>query len=148
VSKRISTFLSENKEFDFAGSRVHDFDDQIKAVAETDFDEVRGELMKIQRAFQVSMSPKVMVKVIESNLNSAYTIANIPSKSFVKTYGELLGGDQIAFAVHQRASHIAARSEMYAMRLRDYSHGVTPHYALGPSLKLEAVKAIENHLPN
>lgn len=148
VSKGISAFLSENEQFDFAGSRIHDFDKEIRASAGDAYDEVRSELMKIQRVFQVSTSPGAMKTLMENKLHSAYTIASIPRKSFIKTYGGALGGAETAFAIHQRASHICARSEMTAMRALEYSYGATPAYALGKDGYKEAATVLENKLPN
>jgi len=149
VSKSISAFLSENEQFDFAGSRIHDFKEEIKAASGEDYyDEVRSELMKIQRVFQVSASPEAMTVLIENNLHSAYTIANIPHKSFIKTYGNALTGESVAFAIHQRASHISTRAEMNAMHLMEYSHGLIPQYVMGASEYSAAMATIENHLPN
>ena len=148
VSKSISTFLSENKAFDFAGSRIHDFKEEIKAAAEKDDDEVRSELMKIQRVFQVSTSPEVMSVLLENNLHSAYTIANIPRKSFIKTYGNALGGERAAFEIHQRASHISTRAEMISMHLMEYSHGLLPKSTMDDTEYKKAMAIIKNHLPN
>lgn len=78
VSKSIGTFLANNDQFDFAASRIHDFDEQIKSTAGEDFEDVRSELMKMQRVFQVSASPKAMTVLMDNNLGSAYSIANIP----------------------------------------------------------------------
>lgn len=111
VLKSLGTFLSKNERFDFASSRIHDFDKEIKEAAGKDFDEVRSELMKIQRVFQVSTSPEAMSVLIKNNLHSASTIVNIPRKSFIKTYGKALGGEQVAFAIHQRASHISIKAK-------------------------------------
>ena len=80
--------------------------------------------MKIQRVYQVSTSPEVMNTLMEKNLTSAYTIANIPQKSFIKRYALDLGGYNNAFAIHQRASFISTRAEMVAMHCREYSHGL------------------------
>jgi Tc toxin complex TcA C-terminal TcB-binding domain/ABC toxin N-terminal region/Neuraminidase-like domain/PA14 domain/Salmonella virulence plasmid 28.1kDa A protein len=148
VSKSISTFLSKNKRFDFATSRIHDFDEQLKEDMENDFQEVRSELMKIQRVFQVSATPEAMAVLMQNNLNSAYTIANIPRKSFIKTYGQALGGERIAFAIHQRASFISSKSEMTAMHMMEYSHSPSPDYSLGSSGYENAMKAIKNVVPN
>ena len=148
VLKSISTFLTRNKHFDFAGSRIHDFKKEIKEVAGDDYDEVRAELMKIQRVYQVSTSPDAMRVLIENNLHSAYAIANIPRKSFVKTYGIALGGEAIAFAVHGRASHISSRAEMVAMHIMEYSHGAKPRCAMGESEFDAALTTIQKHLPN
>ena len=126
VSEHINTFLDQNNNFDFAGSRVHDFKKELKKAAGKDYEEVRRELLKIQRVFQVSTKPEVMSKLLENNLHSARTIATIPRKSFVKTYAKILGSEEDAFAVHQRASHLSTQAEMTAMHLMEYSHGLLP----------------------
>ncbi|MFN3531515.1 MAG: Tc toxin subunit A, partial [Candidatus Brocadia sp.] len=148
VSKGISAFLSKNAQFDFAGSRIHDFKKEIKEAAGDDYDEVRNELKKIQRVFQVSTSPEAMTALMENKLHSAYTIASIPRKSFIKTYSKALGGESAAFAIHQRASHISTRAEMTAMHLMEYSHGMTPAYAMGKSEYNAAMDIIKKHFPN
>jgi hypothetical protein len=148
VSKALATFLSNTKEFDFASSRVHDFEKELRSAAGDHFDETRNELMKIQRVFQVSTSPKAMSPLLESGLHSAYTIANIPRKSFLRTYGASLGGEQEAFAIHQRASHIAARSEHSAMLMMEYSQAQSPGYATDQQNQNDAVAVLQNRLPN
>jgi hypothetical protein len=148
VSKSIGTFLSKNEQFDFASSRIHDFDKEIKAAAAEDFDEVRSELMKIQRVFQVSTSPEAMTVLMENNLHSAYTISNIPRKSFIKTYAKALGGDEVAFAIHQRSSHISYRTEMLAIQVQEDSQLIAPEYAMAPSSRRRILASIENHIPN
>ena len=111
-------------------------------------DAVRDELKKIQRVFQVSTTPEALRVLMEKNLHSAYTIANIPRKSFIKTYGNVLGGEVSALAIHERASHISTRAEMAAMHLIEYSHGATPKYAMGKSESDAALATIQKHLPN
>lgn len=148
VSKSISAFLSTNEQFDFASSRVHDFKHEIREVAGEDYDEVRGELMRIQRAFQVSTTPEAMRALMENNLHSAYTIAGFPRKSFIKTYGAALGGERAAFAIHQRASHISTRAEMAAMHLLEYSHGLLPHSIMDENEYERAMEVIKDHMPN
>ena len=148
VSHSISTFLSKNEQFDFAGSRIHDFDEEIKTVAGDNYDTVRNELMKLQRVFQVSATPEAMPVLLENNLHSAYTIANIPRKSFLKTYSKLLGGKSTAFAIHQRASHISAQSEMTTMRMLEYSHCPVPAYATDMAEINKVKDILENQIPN
>lgn len=148
VSENIGTFLAQNERFDFAGSRIHDFDDQIQAVSGQDYAEVRGELLKIQRVFQVSPSPQAMTILLENNLHSAYSIATIPSKSFIKTYSDALGGERVAFAIHQRASHINARTERNALYLREHLYGLSPRLVQGETEYQTATAAIENQMPN
>ena len=148
VSKSIITFLSGTEQFDFAGSRIHDFKKEIEAAAGKDFDEVRSELMKIQRVFQVSTKPEVMSTLLEKKLHSAYSIASIPRKNFIKRYTKYLGGEQEAFAVHQRASHINTRAEMAAMHFMEYIHGLQPRTIMDKREYKKAMKTIEDHLPN
>ncbi len=154
ISKSIGAFLSRNeklekdKQFDFARSRIHDFKKEIKAVAGKDYDEVRSELMKIQRVFQISTRPEVMSALLEKKLHSAYSIASIPRNNFTKRYTKYLGGEQEAFAVHQRASHINTRAEMAAMHFMEYIHGLQPRTIMDKSEYKKAMKTIEDHLPN
>jgi hypothetical protein len=148
VSRGIQKFLAAAEDFDVAGSRVHDFDERIREIAGADFSEVRSELMKIQRVFQVSTNPSAMSALLESGLGSAHTIAHIPRKSFIQTYAGRLGGESIAFAIHERASHISTKAEMAAMHVMEYSTGATPLYAMGEVELAEAMVAIENHIPN
>ncbi len=126
VTKSITSFLAQTTHFDFTTSRIHDFAKEIEAAAKGNFKEVRSELMKIQRVFQVSTSPAAMVTLLESKLHSAYTIANIPQKSFVKKYADGLGGERDALAIHQRATYISARAEMTATTIMEYANSTLP----------------------
>ena len=148
VSRGVKRFLADNAQFDFAASRIHDFKAEIAAVAGENNDRVRDELKKIQRVFQVSPTPEAMRGLMEHNLHSAYTIANIPRKSFLKTYASVLGGEILALAIHERASHINTRAEMAAMHIMEYSHSVTPKYAMGETEYSAALDTIKEHLPN
>ncbi len=148
ISRSIIAFLKENAHFDFAASHIHEFKDAIKTIAGENSDEMRNELKKIQRVFQVSTSPQAMRALMENNLHSAYTVANIPRKSFIKTYGGVLGGELVALAIHERASHISTRTEMAAMHIMEYSHSATPKYALGEAEYDAALATIKKHLPN
>jgi hypothetical protein len=148
ILKSIGTFLTKNEQFDIASSRILDFDSEIKAAAGDDFNEVRSELMKIQRVFQVSASPGAMKVLMENNLHSAYTIANIPRKNFIKTYGNALGDEHTAFAIHQRASHISIRAEMAAMHLMEYSHGQFSEFVVDKKIFGNIMTALQNKIPN
>jgi hypothetical protein len=183
VATSIAAFLAQAKHFDFATSRVHDFDQEIKdaltaqsakvgrkpskagaraqltgeakgeagggdPAVEQNFMAVKSELMKIQRVFQVSTTPEAMTVLMTQHLNSAYTIANIPEKSFTKTYGEAVGGEAAAFAIHQRAAHIAMRTEMAATHMMEYSQGLTPGYAMGAEEKAKAMTVLQDQVPN
>ncbi len=148
VSRSIAAFLRENARFDFASSRIHDFDHEIKAAAGKTFSEVKSELLKLQRVFQVSTSPEAMTVLLQHNLQSAYSIANIPRKSFMKTYGKVLGGEEAAFVIHQRAEHIGTKAEFTAMHLMEYSHGPMPAFVMGSAGYTAAMTVLQNRLPN
>lgn len=148
VSKSIAGFLAKNPQFDIAAARIHDFDKEIRAAAGDHSDEVKAELMKIQRVFQVSTSPEAMAALLEHDLHSAYTIANIPRKSFMQTYSGTLGGEDAAFAIHQRASYIATKTEMATMHMLEYSQGYVPQAAMGTAEYSAAMTVLQNHVPN
>ena len=148
VAKQVAGFLEKNEPFDFAESRIHDFEEEIKASAGRDFEEVKSELLKIQRVFQISANPETMAVLIEKKLHSAHAIASIPQKSFIHTYSEALGGKDKAFAIHQRASHVNTRSEFYAMRMMEVSHNAVPAYAMDTHTFQTAMAAMENKIPD
>lgn len=148
VSKAVGAFLAKNREFDFANSRVHNFDAQIKAAAGEDYRETRDELMTLQRVFQVSANPESMTVLKENKLTSAHAIAGVPRKSFIKTHGKQLGGENAAFAIHQRAEHIANRSELAALHIKEYADGLIPGLVLDKFGLGEAQTVLKNQVPN
>ena len=148
VARSINTFLKNNEKFDFAGSRIHNFKKEIKTVAGDTYEEVRTELLRMQRVFQVSTTPEAMKVLMEKDLNSAYTIASIPRKNFIKKYASTLGGERAAFAIHQRASHINTRAEMNALHLVEYSHGFMPQCIMNQKEYDRSMEVIKKHMPN
>ncbi len=148
VARGIHKFLVDNDAFDFAESRIHDFTAEIERAANGNFSEVRSGLMTIQRVFQISTDPSAMQVLMENKLTSAHSIAGIPQKNFIDTYGNSLGGETTAFAIHQRASHISARANMNAAYLMEQSHAITPNAALGQNDQSELNQALENKIPN
>ncbi len=147
VAKHISTFLTKNKDFDFASSRIHRFEERIKEIAGDRFEETRDEMLKLQRVYQIDPTLRTTRVLLENNLHSAYSIARVPRKSFIEAYSRELGGEEVAFAVHQRASLIAQRVEMNALYLRDFTHGTTPGI-LRDFFNSEEVRAlIEEQVP-
>ena len=148
VSQKMQSFLSQHPEFNFASSRIHAFDEPLSQIAGSDFEEVRSEMMTLQRIFQLSPSPTAMRVLKENNLASAYSVAGIPRKTFVQQYSEQLGGKKTAFAVHQRATHINAKVEQIAANVREYSHGLTPTFVMAEAEYTAAMEVIENSIPN
>lgn len=148
VKKGLGKFITDNSKFDIANSRIHDFEKELKAATGKLFEESKLELKKIQRVFQVSTSPQAMTVLLEENLHSSYTIAGIPRKSFIKTYADKLGGERVAYAIHQRASHINTKSEMAAMHIMEYTDGNTPEYAMDQQALTMSMAVLKNQIPN
>lgn len=148
VATGVKEFLGKTQSFDFATSRVHKFDKEIEAIAGDKAPAVRSDLMKLQRVYQVSSHPGAMATLLAANLDSAHAIAGMSQKTFMKTYGDALGGDRNAFAIHQRATHIAMRSELAATHLYDYAKQKAPGLAFGPSDYADAQQVLANELPN
>ncbi|MFC2146444.1 Tc toxin subunit A, partial [Acidobacteriota bacterium] len=148
VAEGISTFLSNNEKFDFAGSRIFEFEEEIKTASPVHHEKVRNELLTIQRVFQVSPSPGAMSKLMENGLNSAYTIAAIPGKSFIKMYSEMLGGMEYAYAVHQKASYINTRAEHIAAAMYELSHSAKPGATMSLTGDLELMRILKSQVPN
>lgn len=148
VARGVATFLDKTEKFDVSTSRVDDFDDEIATVAEDRAAEVKAELKTLQRVFQVSPTPDAMTTLLENKLYSASAIAAIPRKVFLNSYGPALGGDDTAYAVYQRAEHIARKTEIAAMHILDYVQPDTPAYAMGAGGLSEAQAALKKQLPN
>ena len=110
ISKEVKAFLSKNKNFDFATSCIHDYKKEIKEVAGENYDEVISELQKLQRVFQINSNAESAKVLLENGLHSAFDIANMPRKNFIKMYSNALGGEHIAMAIHLRASCINAKT--------------------------------------
>lgn len=148
VSAAIGSFLAQNPHFDFAASTVAQFDRQIAAAAGRHAAAATSQLKRLQRVFQVSPSPQVMSRLLEQNLNSATSIAQIPRKSFIATYAGSLGGAAVAEAVHQRAGHLAQRAEATAMRLMEFTQKQTPESVMSKTDYSQAMLAIQQALPD
>lgn len=148
VGNAIHGFLKKAPHFDIARSPLHRFERELREAAQDQYPEARAELAKIQRTFQVSPSPEAMAGLMEHQLTSATAIAAIPRKNFMDSYGDAVGGAEVAYAIHQRATQVAARSETTAMRILDYTQGYAPNHVLGIGDIAMASEALANHIPN
>lgn len=148
VAKGVTAFLDATAKFDVASSRVDDFDQDISAVSGEHATEVKAELKKLQRVFQVSPTPEAMTTLLENGLHSASAVAEIPRKVFLNTYGPALGGEATAFAVYQRAEHVARKTELAFMHMQDYGQQNTPAFAMGASGLAESQAVLKKQVPN
>ncbi|MFD4444744.1 hypothetical protein ACFWPK_33690 [Nocardia sp. NPDC058519] len=119
LSNAVASFLTQTLRFDIATSRVDDFGEEIREHAGARHVEMTRELRTLQRVFQVSITPDVMSTLLQNGLHSAHSIANIPQKAFIKTFAASVGGEDVAFATHERAAHIATRTEFAVARILD-----------------------------
>jgi hypothetical protein len=151
VAASVSKLFS-NAKFDIRKHRLHDLQQEIAIVADeenADPETVKLESMKLQRLFQVSTSPEVMRVLSDNNLDSAYSIANIPRANFARLYGKAFGGLQTAITVHQRAEQIAKRAEAIVMDTRHFDTAVaTPAKAMSKAAKSMADETLQNTVPN
>ena len=148
IAGSIQNFISKNPAFDFSNSKIHEFEKEINAAGNGNSAQLKSELLKMQRVFQVSATPQAMSVLMKNDLHSARSVANIPLKSFTKTYGDQLGGTEIAYAIHEKASYLTARSEITAMKMMEVSHSVVPKYAMDDSDYDAAMVTLKNEVPN
>lgn len=147
VSTAIATFLSSTPQFDFATSRVHDFTAEIEAAAPQIFEEVRAEMLTLQRVFQVSTSPSAMGVLRQENLDSAYRISTIPRNSFISRYGDLFAEGE-ASSIYNRARYIAGRTEHSVANIWDYAFAVNPTTVVYDPEQQDIAAVLESHIPN
>ena len=148
VATGISNFIHNNEKFDFSTSKIHEFEKEIKAAAPAHAEPVKAALKNMQRIFQVSPTPKVMGVLMEKELNSAYTIAGTPKKSFMKMHGGDLGGEQMAEAVYQRAMHINTLATERSMKIYELQNTKAPKLAFSKTDREEVMLVLQNKLPN
>ncbi|KUO75916.1 MAG: hypothetical protein APF81_01625 [Desulfosporosinus sp. BRH_c37] len=144
----LKTFLDIAEKFDISTSRIHDFEKEIKEAVPENFEAVKNELKRMQRSFQVSTSPQVMAALMKNDLDSAYKIASIPRKSFLKMYSNSLGGPQTADAVHQRSTFISTRAAEQAIKMYDLSHSEAPGFAYSGDDYNKTMAVLQRNVPN
>ena len=148
VARGIENFLTSNEVFDFKVSNVDAFDRQIKEAAPNHVEAVKTELKTIQRVYQVSPAPSAMKVLIENKLTSAYSIANMPKKSFMQMHGEALGGEKMAEAVYQRAEHIITLATERSMVIHEMAYAEAPELVYSKTDYAEVMEVMKSKFPN
>jgi hypothetical protein len=148
VLNGITTFLTNNESFDISQSRIHQFENEIKTAAPEHFENVKKELKRMQRVFQISPTPTVMGLLMKNELDSAFSISGMSKKSFIRSYSSELGGEVMADAVHQRAEHIGTMTAERAMKITEGMYLTAPAYAFSQVDKLNFQTVLSNALPN
>ncbi|MGZ5192072.1 MAG: Tc toxin subunit A, partial [Flavisolibacter sp.] len=148
VATGIENFLSRTPDFDIRSSRIYNFESQIRNIAPDNFAPVTKELKRIQRLFQISPTAESLKVLMDSEIQSAYDISSFSEKSFIRTFSEPLGGEDIAGAVYQRSSFNSVRSENFAMKMQEHTTMAVPGYVLSLQQQQESMVALKNLIPN
>lgn len=152
IAQGVNAFLAKHENFSYPHSRIDKFQQEITQESNSvnaDPEEVKTELLKQQRVFQISTDPKVMSVLSKNNLDSAHKVAAIPRANFISTYAKALGDNKTALNVHQRAELISARVESIAIELQQYAgENATPQKIMSSSGKTETQAILISELPN
>jgi hypothetical protein len=124
----LNQFLLEVK-FDLRQSRLQDkiaadvnvtFQDKLAALSGDTIQAVTNELNKIQRVFQFSPSPEIMLKILDKGIDSATMISSMPFNTFKDKYKDI-ADTKTLLSIHQRASHIVSMIEFAILSLNRFS---------------------------
>ncbi len=148
ISQILLAFLESGTSFDFATSKVPDYDNELRQLSGESFDVVSREMKKIQRVFAVSADPGAMTVLMDVGLHSANSVASIPRKTFIRMYGEAMGGQRKAAMVHQRSQYISMRIEKTVAGIMDFKDRVTPWAVASKSDHEELMEVLANQIPN
>jgi len=134
----IKRFFANSPDFDIGSSKVSSYvaangGTAFAGIAAEAQPEVERAVRRLQRAFQLSVSPQTMTALLSNGLDAAHLVANTPRKSFIDRYGDALGGPEPAGAVHERATFINSRNLMLISHLNDTVNGVWPRGLSGGS---------------
>lgn len=125
----VSHYLREN------GKRVYE------GLSLQQQDQLSGQLMRLQRAFQLSTGLPQMQALLELDLDSAYKVVTRASQPmFRKRYAEQLGGVDSADAIYARALKVHSTVTAVLGDLMQFSQGTSPqvmHAAVGIEQKIK-----------
>lgn len=149
VRDGIIIFLTHNKLFDINSSNIDEFEKGIKYATPEDFENVKAELKRIQRVYEVSPTPKVMKELMKNDLNSAQSISGYSKKNFVKMFRSVLGGDEMAKAVYERSTNtIKLLNENSTNKQFKTLHSFVPSFYYGDLAFGNVVSILSNNISN
>ena len=100
----VSQFLTDHmEEFEIG---THPIDQYIARNKLDVKPEIVSQVRRVQRVYQITKTDSAMGVLLEKKLDAAYHIAQHERATFVKTFGEQLGGEQNAGQIHDRASQV------------------------------------------
>ncbi|KAF1983002.1 hypothetical protein K402DRAFT_361709 [Aulographum hederae CBS 113979] len=115
TSQKIRAVLSTNLDWDFRVKSVNSILDKpatLSAVPEIEHPKIIKTLRLLSRLQAISPSPEVIPSLIQTNIDSAFQVANIPKAAFIKTFNSPNGDTETAELVHANATNIKVRNEM------------------------------------
>lgn len=141
-------FFQRAPSFDFSNSRVEDFADIINNVApeQTQNIAVSDTLKTLQRVFQISPTPEAMTQLLGAGIHSAFQVAGVPEVSFVKRFSTILGSEEQARLVHNRAGFVSTRVLDAIITTRELTDLAKP--AASGSDKTQTLAATQQLFPN
>ncbi|MDD2800644.1 MAG: peptidoglycan-binding protein, partial [Methylococcales bacterium] len=141
-------FFQRAPSFDFSNSRVEDFAEIINNVApeQTQNIAVSDTLKTLQRVFQISPTPEAMTQLLGAGIHSAFQVAGVPEASFVKRFSTILGSEDLARLVHNRAGFVSTRVLDAIITTRELTDLVKP--AASGSDKTQTLAATQQLFPN
>lgn len=102
----VSQFLSDHmEEFEIG---THPIDQYIARNKLDVKPEIVSQVRRVQRVYQITKTDSAMGVLLDKKMDAAYHIAQHERATFVKTFGEQLGGEQVAGQIHDRASQLHA----------------------------------------
>jgi hypothetical protein len=102
VKEEVCQFLQDSR-FEIGVHPVEKFIEDNNIVLGED---ALNELKKLQRVYQVSPSDNAMTVLWKNKLDSALTIVQYDEKEFIGTFGEGLGGEEIAKMTYAKAHQV------------------------------------------
>lgn len=144
----LSEFFQHAPSFDFSNSRVEDFAEIINNVAPEQSQNiaVSDTLKTLQRVFQISPTPEAMTQLLGAGIHSAFQVAGVPEASFVKRFSTILGSEELARLVHNRAGFVSTRVLDAIITTRELTDLAKP--AASGSDKTQTLAATKQLFPN
>jgi len=135
VRDTVTQVLAGDHAFDIRTTRITDYARSRPAALASLTDQARAaavtQLQRLQRAFQISVSPGTMTTLLALGLDAAHRIADLPRQAFLATYAEQLGGEANASSIYDRATFINTRNLMLITQLNDIVNGLYPAALIG-----------------
>jgi len=148
VGRLLPAFFSAAPAFDIATSRLSDFDAQLASAGGQDKQALKDGLAQVQRLYAISPRPESLGALVKAGFHSAYQVANIPQQAFIDSHSGILGGTDIALAVHQRASFQVMRMQSIVASVNSIGMQYAPQAVLSPGASKAAQDVVTKSIPN